>query len=549
MIEVEGPEHIACFVNPAFCRLLKRSREEIVGKPFAELARHGDKCVPFLNRVYKTGEFETNVQPDESKLEPAYWLYAMWPAFDSNAKPERVVIKLTRTVHSLKNVEAVNEALMISAVTQHELRHAAEQSNARLQAEIADRVVAGQALVTAIDALKVAQIAAERGSRAKDDFLAALSHELRTPLTPVLLTAAALREDLRLPADVRELLVMIERNIALEARLIDDLLDLTKISKGKLEYRPAPCEAHQLIMFAVEIVRDDARAKNIAITCDLTAEKSALIADATRFEQVIWNLLRNAIKFTPSGGKIAVSSYNRTETAGGTWLGIAIVDTGIGIDPERLEQIFQPFEQGGLTGDHRFGGMGLGLAIAKAVVNMHGGRIAAQSAGRNRGATLTVELPGANSAFPAVSRPGVRAPSTVLPGDSHIQKPAERISPLRLLVVEDHENTRQTLRWLLEHDGHHVRVAGTIAEAQAAAEAEKFDLVISDLGLPDGTGYELMRSLRAEFGLRGIALSGYGMDEDVTRSYESGFIAHLTKPMVIAELRRVIVEVGRGEKT
>jgi len=379
-----------------------------------------------------------------------------------------------------------------------------------------------------------------RASRAKDDFLAALSHELRTPLTPVLLTAAALRDDDRLPADVREQLGMMERNIALEARLIDDLLDLTTIERGKLQLRLQPSDAHSLIGLAIEIVRDSARAKDLVIVRDFNAAHSTLRVDPARFQQVVWNLLRNAVKFTPTGGTITVTTRDEVSPAGIPWLRFEVADSGIGIEPGNLEGIFKPFEQGAHTGSHRFGGLGLGLAIARAVVELHGGNISAHSDGPNRGATFVVKMAGATEVRSGVAAgdPPLRAdasPGPALPGPT-----AATGLPLRLLLVEDHESTLKTLALLLRRDGHHVVTAVDLASARAAAAAGQFDLVVSDLGLPDGSGIELMEHLRAIHGLRGIALSGYGMEEDVARSREAGFVTHLVKPVAIADLRRAL---------
>ena len=395
---------------------------------------------------------------------------------------------------------------------------------------------------TDIDDLKQAQAAAEQASRAKDDFIAALSHELRTPLTPVLMTAAALRDDARLPMEVREQLGMMERNIALEARLIDDLLDLTTIARGKLHLRSVPVDAHSLIGLAVEIVRGDALAKEISIERHLDANRSGLMADPARFQQVIWNLLRNAVKFTPRGGVIVISTVESVGQDGRTWLQIVVSDSGIGIDPAMVEKIFQPFDQGGLTGDHRFGGVGLGLAIARAVVDLHGGRISARSDGPNCGATFVVEFPGASRPPHGIADLGQRT----LPFSPTVSTPpmplpaASGKPPLRLLMIEDHEATLQVLLRLLSREGHTVTAARSVAEALTAAANDKFDLVISDLGLPDGTGIELMQKLRALHGLRGIALSGYGMEEDLMRTRQAGFIAHLIKPVDFPQLRRAL---------
>jgi signal transduction histidine kinase len=381
------------------------------------------------------------------------------------------------------------------------------------------------------DALRDAKNQAEQASRAKDEFLAQLSHELRTPLTPVLMTATELSEDDKLPFDVREQLKMISRNVELEARLIDDLLDLTRIARGKLALRLGTCDLHSLLRLTVEIVDEETREKRIELTLDLDAARSHLTGDPARLQQVFWNLLRNAVKFTPDGGHVRIHSrdYGEPGVDGSGGLRIEVGDDGIGFDPAVAESLFLPFERGSAAQAHRYPGLGLGLAIARAIVDLHGGRIFAASAGPGRGATFTVELPGARPIPDSVVQPMDPL------GAARGNRPT-----LRLLVVEDHESTRDVLTRLLQRAGHQVTTASNVAEALAAAENKKFDLVISDLGLPDGTGLELMEQLRARHGLRGIALSGYGMDEDRRRTSAAGFIAHLIKPVQIKELRGVL---------
>ncbi len=378
---------------------------------------------------------------------------------------------------------------------------------------------------------------AEQASRAKDHFLAQLSHELRTPLAPVLMTAAALREDDTLPAAVREQLGMIERNVALEARLIDDLLDLTRVTRGKLALHTETCEAHSLLGHVVEMVRDEARDKRLDISLDLGATCSRLHGDPARLQQVFWNLLRNAVKFTPAGGHIQLRSRDEPGDAAhpGLRLRIEVIDTGIGFAPATGERLFEPFEQGVATNDQRFPGLGLGLAIARAIVDLHGGHIRAHSAGPGRGATFTVDLPLVAPYTTAPCGPG--AEPAALPDAAAANEPEP---PMRLLVVEDDQTTLEVLVRLLTRAGHHITPVKTVAAARAAAATQPFDAIVSDVGLPDGTGIELMELLHATYGLRGIALSGYGMEEDLQRSARAGFTAHLVKPVDINELRRAL---------
>jgi len=376
---------------------------------------------------------------------------------------------------------------------------------------------------------------AEAASRAKDDFLAALSHELRTPLTPVLMTAAALHEDERLPADARDQLGMMQRNIAIEARLIDDLLDLTRIARGKLPLELHLCDAHSLIGLAIEIVRDEAQAKGIRIEREFEATHSGLMGDPARFQQVMWNLLRNSVRYTPDGGLVTIRTSNFEEDPGALCLKIEVSDTGIGIAPEFIGEIFNAFEQGGVTGHHRFGGLGLGLSIARAIVDMHGGSIRAESAGVGQGARFTIELRDAMEPRQGIAALADEAASAFDP-----MQPHGGTRPQRLLVVEDHKATLEVLKRLLTRVGHHVVATGTVEAALAAARREDFDAVISDLGLPDGTGAELMVQLRERHGLRGIALSGYGMEQDTQRTREAGFVAHLIKPIDFEQLRRTL---------
>jgi PAS domain S-box-containing protein len=394
------------------------------------------------------------------------------------------------------------------------------------------RIVSWFGTNTDIHDLKTAQREAVAASRAKDDFLAALSHELRTPLTPVLLSAHSLRDDPRVPEDIRSELAMIERNIALEGRLIDDLLDLTRITRGKLPLRMELCDAHSLLGHSLEIIRDEAQGKGVTVSLDLRAARSGVVGDPARLQQVFWNLLRNAVKFTPAGGRIDIRTYD-FETSGR--LVLEVTDTGFGFEPDFSDRLFLPFEQEAREGHHRFGGLGLGLAIARAIVELHGGTIHATSAGPGLGATFRVELPSA-----------LESPSGLVALPPSADTPEIVAAPMRILLVEDHPATVAVLARLLRKFGHEVIATSTVAAALAANEEGTFDAVISDLGLPDGSGLDLFRKLRTKNpALRGIALSGYGMEEDMVRTREAGFSFHLVKPVDFDELARVIRDLAR----
>lgn len=375
--------------------------------------------------------------------------------------------------------------------------------------------------------LRLARELAEKASLAKDDFLAALSHELRTPLTPVLITTNALEQSPALPSDLRESLNLIRRNVELEARLIDDLLDLTRIARGKMELKPQKMDFHAVIHRALEICRPEFNAKLQKVVLELNAQEHSGVSDAVRIQQAIWNLIRNAAKFTPQNGIITVRTANPAPGR----ISIEIHDTGIGFADGTVQKLFQPFEQGGRHITRQFGGLGLGLAITRSIVEAHGGVIRASSAGIAKGATIEFELP--LQSGNAVSDEPLPAPSVV----------NRTISGKHILLVEDHEDTRTTLESLLRRQQHDVKAVASAQEALKLASEHTFDLVISDIGLPDESGLKLMEQLRDRFGLNGIGLSGYGMAEDVARAREAGFVCHLTKPIRFDRLTQVIAEM------
>lgn len=370
--------------------------------------------------------------------------------------------------------------------------------------------------------------AALAASRAKDDFLATLSHELRTPLNPVMLLASDGAENADFPPAVRSVFETIRNNVSLEARLIDDLLDLTRIAHGKLALHLQPMDLNATVIDAIRIVSANVAPNTIRLVQEVEKTPAVISGDAMRLQQVFWNILNNAMKFTPSGGTVTVRT--RTEKR---QVCVEISDTGIGLQSEDLKRIFDPFSQI----ECRKGGLGLGLAISRQLLELHRGSIRAESDGPGRGSTFVVELPLAPSGtMPAKARAAQPAPGA----DS---APPHR-PPLSLLLVEDHASTRTTLNMLLSRRGFLTTTAASVAEARACIAEKRFDILISDLGLPDGHGHDLLAEFRqAQPHLIGVALSGYGSEEDRARSHAAGYSNHLVKPVSIADLNVVIEHV------
>lgn len=372
-----------------------------------------------------------------------------------------------------------------------------------------------------------AQAEAEEANAAKDRFLAMLSHELRTPLSPIV-HAVTLLQEIECPPDIREHIDIIQRNVRLEARLIDDLLDLARIRNGKLRLELQPVDVHEALRQAVKICQPELAARRIKVVEKLEAPEPYVRGDFARLQQVFWNLLTNAAKFSPEDSTIEMSTF--ASEPGGA-IHVEITDQGIGIVSEKLDLIFDAFEQ---VGRRSRAGLGLGLAICKALVQMHSGAITAQSEGVNRGTKFIVRLP--------ATTPDGQPNGTSL----------HEVSPphgLRLLVVEDHPDTLATLTRLLTRRGYIVRTATCIAECLEVAREYDFDLLISDIGLPDGRGTELLKQLHALHGKSppAIAMSGFGMDDDVERSQQAGFSEHLTKPVEFPALQQAIARLAASQ--
>lgn len=369
--------------------------------------------------------------------------------------------------------------------------------------------------------LNIEKIAAEKANQAKDDFLAVLSHELRTPLTPALAAASYLAEHGDLPPQLREEINAIRTSVQLEARLIDDLLDLTRITRGKIELHLEVVDVHGLLRNSLEVARDHIIQKELDLVVNFGADRHHVWADAVRLQQVFWNLMNNAVKFTRKKGRVTI----RTTNEGGRFL-FEITDTGVGIAPQQQNRIFCAFEQGERAISRQFGGLGLGLTISKRLLELQGGTISVHSDGPNRGASFKISLA------------TVDAPAVATLSHSGIDpRPARS---LQLLVVDDHPQTLRVLASLLRRQGHKVLTAECVQAAMKLLEDEQFDGLISDIGLPDGNGCEVMRAAKARQSVVGIALSGFGMEEDIRRSLEAGFDHHLTKPIDFEELQKFV---------
>jgi PAS domain S-box-containing protein len=377
--------------------------------------------------------------------------------------------------------------------------------------------------------LRLAKESAETANKAKDQFLAMLSHELRTPLTPVLATLNLWEASEEVPQSLQADVQMLRRSIELEARIIDDLLDLTRVARGMLSFSPEHTDVHALIEFLIGLSQSEFQNKALKISLHLDANRHFVYTDAARLQQVLWNILRNAIKFTDQGGNVTIKTSNDTSNN----IDIAITDDGIGMTPETISKLFVPFEQADPTSHRRYGGLGLGMAISSALIELLEGKLRAESPGLGCGSTFTVTFPTADVAAKPTE------PSELS---------ASAREKLKLLLVEDHVETAQALCRLLEHRGYKIETAPTVATGLEAIERDQFDLIVCDLGLPDGTGFDLIEKIRKNRNTPAIALTGFGMEEDVERAMRAGFNAHLTKPVNLQKLEATIWQLLRDRR-
>lgn len=366
----------------------------------------------------------------------------------------------------------------------------------------------------------------ERANRAKDEFIATLSHELRTPITSINGWVQMLQDGNLTPLQQTKALEVIDRNLAAQVRLIDDLLNVSRIVAGKLKIELQPLQPAPVVEETIESLLPTAKAKGLKLTRELDNHVGPVHIDPSRFHQIIWNLLTNALKFTPKAGQIHVT-LRRIDSS----VLLQISDSGEGIDEEFLPHVFERFKQADTSNTRRHGGLGVGLTIVKYLVELHGGTVSAESEGRGKGATFSVRLP-----VPALR-------SIVRVGRQQEVRDKGELKSARILIVEDEADTREMLEYALKQRGARPVCAHSAKLALRMIQNHRYDLIISDIGMPEVDGYTFMRKIRSlkspAANLPAIALTAYAGEEDRTLAIESGFNAHLPKPVALAELVRV----------
>ena len=411
------------------------------------------------------------------------------------------------------------------------------RTNADLEREVEER--------KRMEAERTILLARERdANRLKDEFLATLSHELRTPLNAVLGWTRVLRSAAVAPETQGRALESIERNARAQARLIEDLLEVSRIVTGKLRLQVRPVDLAAIVDSAVEVVQPAAAAKRIRLTADIAVRPAMTSGDADRLQQVVWNLLSNATKFTPVGGEITVNLRREQGFV------LTVTDNGIGLDPAFIPHMFEPFRQADGSASREHGGLGLGLAIVRQITELHGGTVTAHSGGLGQGATFEVRLPSELGITAPPARPEAGAPAVI---------PSAQINPrllegLHVLVVDDEEDARELLQTTFEAHGARVSAAGSAAEAMQLFERSVPDVLISDIGMPFEDGYTLIkriRARRADFGglVPAIALTAYAAASDRLATLAAGYQAHIAKPYEPSEIAALVQRLARETPT
>jgi len=526
MVAVEGTTHIVRYLNDAFARLVGTKRADLIGRPFAEAVPEGDNngCVALLDRVYFTGKSEKLVEQHHMSRTPqAYWTYAVWAMLGLDDRPAGVIIQVTDVTETAifrKQVTEMNQALVLSSVRQHELTATADDLNVSLKA-------------SEVEYRRLLEVSHEQATaladlhRRKDEFLAMLSHELRNPLAPIVNAVQLLRLQPNEGLIQQNARTIIERQLAQLTRLVDDLMEVSRITTGRVQLRPERIVVNGIVERAVETACPLIDQHNHELTVSLSPEPIWLNADAARLEQVVVNLLTNAAKYTPDGGRIALSVQQEGDDCV-----LRVRDSGVGIAPELLPHIFDLFTQAERSLDRSQGGLGIGLALVKSLVELHQGRMEAVSA-LGHGSEFVVRLP-------VVLAAAEQSASTPLVLD----RPTG--VSLRVLVVDDNVDAAESLAELLTAYGHDVRTAYTGPTAVAAASDYGPNVVLLDIGLPELDGYQVAQRIRQSPAHKHtvlVAMTGYGQDADRLRSREAGFDHHLVKPADFDEVQKILATV------
>ena len=491
---LRGPEHVFELVNPPYRELV--GGRDVLGKPVREAVPEAEDqgFIELLDRVYREGEpyvgKEMSTRLNRAGRSDELFLnFVYQPIFEADGTVSGVF------VHGVD-------------VT--------DQARARKEAEAANRL--------------------------KDEFLATLSHELRTPLTSILGWTRMLRGGKLDAPTAEKALEIIERNAEAQQQLIEEVLDVSRIITGKLRLDARPVGLFPVVEAAVDAVRPAAQAKNIELSVGADSEAGLVHADPTRLQQVVWNLLTNAIKFTPRDGRVEV----RLERMGSN-VRIRVSDSGLGIAPDFLPYVFDRFRQADSSTTRHYSGLGLGLAVVRHLVEQHGGVVSAESEGENRGATFTVELPVSALKMDASQSEQLKQGErqNVRRGEA-----THSLEGVRVLVVEDQADARELLSALFRQHGAEVVSAGSATAALSALRRERPDVLVSDIGMPGEDGYWLIREARSLFDdLPAVALTAYASEADRGRALAAGFHAHLSKPIEPSALISAVAELARGRTT
>jgi signal transduction histidine kinase/CheY-like chemotaxis protein len=552
MLAVEGLTHIVRYANPAFCRLVGAKASTLIGRPFGSAVPEGaaNHCAAMLDAVFATGAPAALIEQEHAPGawvglpggSPAtHWSYLAWailpvplPGAAAGAgaeKPVGVMIQVTdatEVAEFRKQAAAINEALLESSIRQHELMAQTQVLNAELRESDAHE--------------REARLEAQAANRSKDLFLATLSHELRTPLTAIAGWSSILRREGCDAEDLKEGLEVIARNTKAQSQLIDDVLDVSRIVSGKLRLDIRRNDLGGIVSAAIKVVRPAADLKGVRIQAALDPSFADLACDPARIQQIVWNLLANAVKFTPKGGTVRVT-LERTD-AGAQ---IRVTDTGAGISPDFLPYVFDRFRQADSSTRRKFGGLGLGLSIVKQLAELHAGTVEAQSEGEGRGATFTVTLP----ITPVVSGgeddqadPPTQAPPGPDPDGVNPPRLAVKLDGLRIVVVDDESDTRRLVARLLGDAGAIVTPVATVAQALHAVDQVRPHVLVSDIAMPDEDGHDLIRQLRAKGHsvqtLPAVALTAFAGKGYAQTALLAGFQVHVPKPIDPDELIAVV---------